>query len=581
MDIGASAFNLCNVDSAHAIAKEKQQDAEFKQLITSCTSLSHYESKRFITLLPQIIATLIAGSFHIVVGITLAYSAVLIPQLRNTTILGSATSTDSSTSNVAINATNTNQSLYGQREAWVASTTIVVVPVASLICGVVMDSIGRLNTLKITAIPVTIGWILIATATNYPMILLGRILTGVAGAFGTSPAMVYLTEIARADMRGSLTSSGPAYASLGMVLAYLKGWFMDWRTIAWVCNIYAIIPCILMFFIPESPAWYISKGKIDQARNSLEWIHKYQPHPPNKTQSMAELHLAVLIRDHEKKQEELRNSKYTGLAMKLKEFTKPTAVKPLTILFFLFFIQQFSGIYITLFYAIDLLKQMGIDMNPYLVSIFMGIVRFCMSMVNTYMMKRFKRRPLVMCSCIGMAICMLVSGLFTKWTIEGTTSFTWIPVLCLILYVTTSMIGLLPLPWTMTAELFPLEIRGVAQSISYSIANTIMFLAVQSYPSLANLLGGVVHAQWFFAVICLIGVIYVFVLMPETHGKKLNDIVEYFVHNTFYVTARKAYKSKGARKSSDRKPIIKNTRVTKNDMEESADGQNNNLIENV
>lgn len=133
----------------------------------------------------------------------------------------------------------------------------------------------------------------------------------------------------------------------------------------------------------------------------------------------------------------------------------------------------------------------------------------------------------------------------------------------------------------MTAELFPLEIRGVAQSISYSIANTIMFLAVQSYPSLANLLGGVVHAQWFFAVICLIGVIYVFVLMPETHGKKLNDIVEYFVHNTFYVIARKAYKSKGARKSSDRKPIIKNTRVTKNDLEESGDGQNNNLIENV
>ncbi|KAI4454778.1 facilitated trehalose transporter tret1-2 -like protein [Holotrichia oblita] len=567
MDIG-------NAETALAIEKEKKQDAQFKEIIASCTSLSHYESRRFVTLVPQIIATLIAGSFHIVLGISSAYSAVLIPQLRNTTILGpAAVSSDNSTSNITINATNTNHNLYAQKEAWVASTTIVVIPIASLICGVFMDSLGRLNTLKLTAIPVTIGWILIATATNYPMLLLGRILTGIVGAFGTSPAMVYLTEIARADMRGSLTSCGPSYTSLGMVLAYLKGWFMDWRTIAWVSTIYTIVPCVLMFFIPESPAWYISKGKIDQARKSLEWIHKYQPQPPNKTQSMAELHLAVLIRDHEKKQEELRNNKYTGLAMQLKEFTKPTAIKPLIMLLLLFFIQQFSGIYITLFYAIDFFKQMGNNMNPYLASIFLGTVRFCMSMVNTYMLKRFKRRALVMCSCIGMALCMLVSGLFTKWTLEGTTSFTWVPIVCLIFYVITSMMGLLPIPWIMTAELFPLEIRGMAQSISYGTANILMFLAVQSYPSLANLLGGVVHTQWFFAAICLIGLVYVFVSMPETHGKKLNDIVEYFVHNTFYITSQKTDKQE-----SDRKPIVKKSRVTKYDLENSSNGQSKNLI---
>lgn len=133
----------------------------------------------------------------------------------------------------------------------------------------------------------------------------------------------------------------------------------------------------------------------------------------------------------------------------------------------------------------------------------------------------------------------------------------------------------------MTAELFPLEIRGVAQSISYAIANILMFLAVQSYPSLANLLGGVVHAQWFFAVICLIGLVYVFVSMPETHGMKLNVIVEYFVHNTFYITRRKTDKQKEPVKSPDRKPIVKNSRVTKDDVDKSSNGQNKNLIENV
>lgn len=63
----------------------------------------------------------------------------------------------------------------------------------------------------------------------------------------------------------------------------------------------------------------------------------------------------------------------------------------------------------------------------------------------------------------------------------GTSKADWVPVLCLLLYVCFSMIGLLTIPWTMTAELFPNEIRGVAHSISYSMANILMFIAIQVY----------------------------------------------------------------------------------------------------
>lgn len=52
------------------------------------------------------------------------------------------------------------------------------------------------------------------------------------------------------------------------------------------------------------------------------------------------------------------------------------------------------------------------------------------------------------------------------------------------------MVGMLTIPWTMTAELFPTEIRGIAHSISYSMANLLMFAALQSYRSLQAFLGG-------------------------------------------------------------------------------------------
>ncbi len=45
------------------------------------------------------------------------------------------------------------------------------------------------------------------------------------------------------------------------------------------------------------------------------------------------------------------------------------------------------------------------------------------------------------------------------------------------------MIGMLTIPWTMTAELFPTDIRGIGHSLSYSMANVLMFAAIQSYRS--------------------------------------------------------------------------------------------------
>lgn len=159
----------------------------------------------------------------------------------------------------------------------------------------------------------------------------------------------------------------------------------------------------------------------------------------------------------------------------------------------------------------------------------------------------------------------------------------------MVFYVITSMIGMLPIPWTMTAELFPMEIRGIAHSIAYSAANGLMFASVQSYVSLEHLFGGVAGVQWFFAVVALMGLIYAFVFLPETHGKKLSVIVDYFNYNTIYL-GQKSNKQKetgehgdgdGTPRSPERKPIVKSSRVSKEDLDKSTNGQNKNLIESA
>lgn len=69
---------------------------------------------------------------------------------------------------------------------------------------------------------------------------------------------------------------------LGMVMCFLKGWFFHWRVVAWTANVYVVISLGLTVLIPESPAWLVSKGRIEQALKSLEWINKFQPQPENR-----------------------------------------------------------------------------------------------------------------------------------------------------------------------------------------------------------------------------------------------------------------------------------------------------------
>ncbi|EFN62868.1 Sugar transporter ERD6-like 6 [Camponotus floridanus] len=461
----------------------------------------------------------------------MAYSATLIPHLEK--------------KDAELPATK-------EQTSWITSLVVICAPLGALLGGFLMEIFGRLRTLQIGAIPSVIGWILIACSNNVPMLLIGRLLGGLSTALATSPAIVYITEVARPELRGSLISFGPTLASFGMLLSYLKGAYLDWRLVAWLSIIYSIVPVIMVqFWVPESPVWLVSKGRIDDAKKSLEWLYKNE-----KSQgkiSVVEAQFTTIMKENEIKLNEQRRSKHGNMSNKLRGFLKPTGWKPMTILFFFFAFQQFSGIYITLFYAVTWFQEVGAGVDEYLASILVGLTRFLCSMVNTWLLRRYKRRALCIISSFGMAICMTVSGYFTLNIKNGDRSGYWVPVLCLLLYVCTSMVGMLTIPWTMTAELFPTEIRGIAHSISYSMANVLMFAALQSYRSLQAFLGGSYAVQWFFAGVSVGAALFVWLMLPETHGKKLSEIEEYFHNNFLALGAETKNKKRQAQRRAQQK----------------------------
>ena len=168
----------------------------------------------------------------------------------------------------------------------------------------------------------------------------------------------------------------------------------------------------------------------------------------------AEAQFNTIVKENEIKLNEQRKSKHGGVSTKLRGFLKPTGWKPLTILFLFFSFQQFSGIYITLFYAvtwfqvnnnlpsqhckssiwslysmiivITVIQEVGSGVDAYIASILVGVTRFLCSMVNTWLLRRYKRRLLCIISSLGMTLCMTVSGYYTYLIRNGDRSGYWV-----------------------------------------------------------------------------------------------------------------------------------------------------------
>lgn len=118
----------------------------------------------------QIVAAILTASFHIVIGISLAFSAIIIPKLES-------------------NDTDIHASI--AESSWIASVIVISVPIGCILAGFLMESIGRLNTIKIGLIPCVIGWTAIAMAPNVMTIIIGRMLTGFGCGKTSSRHFVY------------------------------------------------------------------------------------------------------------------------------------------------------------------------------------------------------------------------------------------------------------------------------------------------------------------------------------------------------------------------------------------------------
>ncbi|XP_069699252.1 facilitated trehalose transporter Tret1-like isoform X2 [Periplaneta americana] len=462
--------------------------------------------------LRQLIIGFAANLGTIGAGMTLGYSAVALP---------------------AMQSPDHQPYVSDQTASWIASLISIGMPLGCIVMGYLLNRLGRRGTLMVVNTPSLLGWILIAAAPQDDTwfqcaVYAGRLLTGFAVCLVGTPAVVYCSEVMDNAIRGVVISWPAIGFSIGILLVYVLGAILqdNWRLLAGICVTIPLISIIAVWrMVPESPVWLVSKGNVKKAETSLKQINKVPT-----DNSLPEIMQVALDKMVSSKSEDTSDNTWRETIAFLK---KPEAYKPLLIFNGFFFIQQFSGIYVIIVYTVNIIVDSGINFDGYLATVLVGVIRLIVAVVSSYLCKQYGRRTLCHISGTGLTLSMGALAVFlslANWGVlspEQVATHSWFPMMAILLCVATGTLGFLPLPFGMIGEVFPIEIRGTACGVCTFVMSVFTFVAVKSLLGLKNWMG--YHNVFaLYAGIAAAGTIVLYFYLPETHGKTLDEIVEYF-----------------------------------------------------
>lgn len=449
----------------------------------------------------QVLAAVVAQLGTINTGMTFGFSAIALPQLQE--------------------ANSTIPIVEGSsEESWIASMSSIGTPIGCFASGYMMDALGRKRSLIITEIPALLGWILIAFATDIRMIYAGRFFVGLGSGMVGAPARVYTGEVTQPHLRGMLTAFASIGVSTGVLIEYALGSALSWNVCAAISGILPLAALLLMFLFPETPSYLISRSRPEKARKALK---QFRGSTYNINQEME-----TLINFSNKN----NIKRLTGFREIVSALLKPNALKPFTLLFLYFLIYQWSGTNVITFYAVEIFQDSGATLNKYLAAVILGIVRLSSTIAACILCRKCGRRPLTMVSSIGCGLSMVGLGgymwLKNYWTANSLPLVaTWFPVLCIFAYTVTCTLGFLVIPWIMIGEVYPVQVRGIIGGLTTMAAHSFIFMVVKTYPFLARALTR--HGTFIlYGCISLFGTIYFYLCLPETKGKTLQEIEDYF-----------------------------------------------------
>ncbi|MFC5720745.1 sugar porter family MFS transporter [Streptomyces gamaensis] len=394
-------------------------------------------------------------------------------------------------------------------EGVITSALLIGAAFGSLAGGRMSDRLGRKPALLWAGAVFIGGALAVALAPTVPIMVAARFLLGLAVGSASVITPLYLSEIAPPHIRGRLVSFNALMIVSGQLLAYvINAVLAQWEAWRWMLGLAALPAVALfigMFFLPDTPRWYISKGRDDEAAAVLR-----------RTLPDGQVADELARIDHARALEE---SAQAGAWQQLRT---PWIRRILLIGIGLAVVQQITGVNAVIYFAPKILESTGMGTNAAITaSIAVGAVSVAATAVGMSLIDRLGRRPMLMGGLTGMAVSLVALG--ASFHLPRSTATSWLVLGLMVLYMAFMQATLNTGVWLLLAEMFPLKVRGLAMGAAVFMMWLVNFTVALVFPVLLDAAGASV-TFWIFAVMCVLSFVFCKRYAPETKGMALEDL---------------------------------------------------------
>ncbi|MBR4809121.1 MAG: sugar porter family MFS transporter [Bacteroidales bacterium] len=411
-------------------------------------------------------------------------------------------------------------------EGWYVGCALIGSIIGVAVAGLLSDNLGRKRTMLIAAAMFSISAIGCAVCRDFTQLVVYRIIGGFGIGVVSIVSPIYISEVAVPEKRGTLVSLYQLAITIGFLLAYLvnylilKGADLDasapglgsrmmnneyWRGMLGSETFPDLLFFVVIFFIPESPRWLIVKRREPAALRILQRIYG--------TQAEASVQL-----------EATRLSIAGEVKSEWKTLLEPGIFKAVLIGSAIAILGQFMGVNAVLYYGPKIFQDAGLSGEGSLLStVLVGVVNMLTTVVALLIIDKVGRKKLVWWGVGGMIACLLMIGLYFAL---GTLP-TWFLLVFFLLYVFCTAISISAVVFVLLSEMYPNRVRGLAMSVAGLALWVGTYLIGQLTPWMLETLTPA-GTFFLFAFMCLPYLFIMYKWVPETTGKSLEEIENYW-----------------------------------------------------
>ncbi|GAO18041.1 hypothetical protein UVI_02042880 [Ustilaginoidea virens] len=419
----------------------------------------------------------------------------------------------------------------------------------ALIAGDVADWIGRKWTVIMGCAIYALGCaVQMITSPEYALgpIVAGRVIAGLGVGFESAIVILYMSEICPRKVRGALVAGYQFCITIGIMLASIVVYGAKdydntgaYRVPIAIQFPWALILGIGLLFLPDSPRYFVKKGKI---QNAIDSLSRVRGQPPNSEYVQTEL--AEIIANEEYERALIPSTTWFGSwanCFKGSIWSGKSNLRRTILGTSLQMMQQWTGVNFIFYYSTPFLKSTGAISNIFLMSLIFTLVNVLSTPLSFWTVERFGRRTILIVGAAGMLICQFLVAI-----IGVTVGFNHthpdpanpenhladnvpavnaqIAFISIFIFWFASTWG--PGAWIVIGEIFPLPIRsrGVALSTASNwLWNTIIAVIT---PYMVGEKRGNLRSSVFFiwGGLCSCAFVYAYFLIPETKGLSLEQV---------------------------------------------------------